>query len=151
MRLTDPEARRRLLLEGETTGIDAHLIEILVRTFYTKVKQDPVLGPIFAHAIDDWEPHLERMMDFWSSVILMSGRYKGNPMAKHAPLELQPNHFDRWLSLFYQTAEEICSPAAAALFLAKARMIAQSLELAAAIRRGELPGTSKAVQRGTEG
>lgn len=120
-------------------GITEELIERQVRAFYGKVRRDPVLGPIFAAVVKDWEPHLLRMCAFWSSVLLTSGRYKGNPVAKHAPLTLHPAHFARWLRLFAETANETCPPDVAALFATKAELIAQSLQLAAAVARGELP------------
>ncbi|HEY4123707.1 MAG TPA: group III truncated hemoglobin [Rhizomicrobium sp.] len=65
--------------------IDDHIGEDVIRKlvfgFYVKVRKDDVLGPIFARAIgDDWDPHLEKMCDFWSSVMCMTGRYKGKPM-----------------------------------------------------------------------
>ena len=44
------------------------MIERLVRGFYAKVRQDAVLAPIFDARIRDWEPHLEQMFAFWSSV-----------------------------------------------------------------------------------
>lgn len=130
---TDPSAatRRRALAPGFAASVDENLIDQQVRAFYGKVQADPMLGPIFGRVVDDWEPHLLHMIDFWSSVLLMSGRYKGNPVAKHAPLDLAPEHFKRWLQLFVDTAEEICPAPAALLFREKASMIAQSLELAA--------------------
>lgn len=118
------------------TGIDEAMITRLVHTFYERVRADTVLAPIFAAHIADWTPHLARMVDFWSSVTLMTGRYHGQPMPKHAPLDVDGSHFDRWLGLFERTAQEVCPPAAAALFTEKARMIAQSLELGIAISRG---------------
>jgi truncated hemoglobin YjbI len=76
-------------------------IRSLVDGFYAKVRVDPNLGPIFKRAIPgDWGPHLATMRDFWSSVMLVSGRYKGNPVAKHLRLEgMEPRLFDRWLEL----------------------------------------------------
>ena len=105
-----------------------------------KIRTDPALGPIFNREIDDWDHHLAKMCDFWSSVLLMTGRFKGAPMAAHARLaEVRPTHFARWLHLFRQTAQEVCPPEAAALFVAKSKMIAQSLQLHIAAVRGELP------------
>ncbi|MDP2124232.1 MAG: group III truncated hemoglobin, partial [Parvibaculum sp.] len=53
-------------------------IDRLVRAFYTRIRADAVLGPIFDGVIgDNWEPHLLKMIDFWSSVMLTTGRYKG--------------------------------------------------------------------------
>src|SRR5882757_189469 len=64
--------------------ISEHGIRQLVATFYAKVRVDPELAPIFLRAIPgDWQPHLNRIYAFWSSVMLTTGRYKGNPVVKH--------------------------------------------------------------------
>jgi hemoglobin len=133
-------ARRNLIVADiiERTGIDEAMIDRLVRAFYTRARPDPLLGPIFESMVDDWEAHFARMCDFWSSVALMSGRYHGAPMAKHAPLPVDTEHFNRWLELFAETAREVCPPAAAALFIDRARRIADSLELGIAAQRGEI-------------
>ena len=55
----------------------------LVDRFYAKVRADEVLGPVFNGAVHDWPEHLEKLSAFWSSVMLTTGRYKGNPMAAH--------------------------------------------------------------------
>jgi len=68
------------------TGIDEAMIERLVRGFYRRVREDALIGPVFAARIGDWEPHLARMCAFWSSVALMTGSYHGQPMQKHLPL-----------------------------------------------------------------
>lgn len=105
-------------------------IAALVYRFYGKVRADAELGPIFADAIAEWDPHLTKMCEFWSSVMRMSGRYKGNPMAAHLRLEaVKPEHFQRWLALFAETARETCAPELAAAFEAKAHNIARSLEM----------------------
>ncbi|MGA2795897.1 MAG: group III truncated hemoglobin [Roseiarcus sp.] len=122
------------------TGIDEAMIERLVRRFYASVRQDGLLGPIFEARITDWEPHLQRMCEFWSSVALMSGRYHGSPMVKHLPLPVDAAHFDRWLALFEEAARDVCTPAAAAHFGERARRIAESLELGVAGRRGVIVG-----------
>ena len=76
-------------------------IKNLVDTFYRKVRTDEQLGPIFNRAISDWGPHLATMYRFWSSVMLSSGHYKGNPVAAHVRLDgMQPHLFERWLKLF---------------------------------------------------
>jgi hemoglobin len=112
------------------------MIRQLVHGFYDKVRVDVTLGPIFAVRIQDWEPHLERMCAFWSSVTMMTGRYHGRPMQKHAPLPVGATHFDRWLALFTETAHEICPPAAAEHFIERAHLIANSLEQGIATYRG---------------
>ena len=120
------------------TGIDGPMIEQLVRTFYGRARLDPLIGPIFENKVHDWERHLSRICAFWSSVVLMSGRYHGQPMVAHLPLPIDTPHFDRWLEIFAETAGDICPPAAAAYFLGRARRIADSLELGIAARKGEI-------------
>ena len=135
--LTERQARASAEI-AERTGIDMVMIDRLVRTFYGKVRQDEVLGPVFAAKITDWEPHLVRMGEFWSSVALMSGVYHGRPMQKHLPLPVDARHFDRWLRLFRQAAHEVCPPVAAAHFIERAERIAQSLEMGIAVSHGVL-------------
>ena len=101
----------------------------LVESFYAKVRRDPTIGPVFNAAIHDWDEHLVTLRAFWSSVMLTSGRYKGNPMAAHMKHPIQPALFDRWLALWRETAQEIFAPAIAAQFAAKAERIAESLKL----------------------
>ncbi|MGH8149221.1 MAG: group III truncated hemoglobin [Steroidobacteraceae bacterium] len=122
----------------ERTGIDHPMIGRLVRTFYGKVRADALLAPVFNEKIADWEPHLRRMCEFWSSVALMTGIYHGRPMEKHLPLPVDARHFDRWLLLFEQTAREVCPPAAAEHFIERAERIAQSLEMGIAVQSGAL-------------
>jgi hemoglobin len=129
------------------TGITEALIERLVREFYAKVRSDDVLGPIFEARILHWEPHLQRMFAFWSSVALMSGRYHGSPMAKHMPLPVDADHFDRWLQLFEATAREVCAPEAATHFVELARRIAASLELGIAGTHGVMLGVGERFRR----
>ncbi len=132
--------RRNLIVADivERTGIDAAMIERLVRAFYGRARHDPLIGPVFERHVADWEAHIPRMCDFWSSVALMSGRYHGQPMVAHLPLPIDTPHFDRWLELFAETAREVCPPAAAALFIDRAHRIADSLELGIAGQKGEI-------------
>ena len=106
-------------------------LSLLVERFYSKVREDPLLGPVFNRAIDDWPEHLERMRAFWSSVMLTSGRYKGNPMAAHLKHKeaIRPPMFDRWLELWCETARETLDEMGAGKVLAKAERIAESLQL----------------------
>jgi hemoglobin len=113
-----------------TPLITEKAIASLVDRFYAKVRRDPLIGPVFMAAISDWDAHLATLRDFWSSVILTSGRYKGNPMAVHLRHPIEPEFFDRWLALFGETADEVVGPETAGLFRAKAANIAESLKLA---------------------
>ncbi len=119
-------------------GVDEVMIDRLVRHFYAAVRLDAALGPIFAARIADWEPHLRRMSDFWSSVMLRTGRYHGQPMRVHLDLPVGAAHFDRWLALFEETATGLCPPAAVAHFMERARRIADSLECGIATQQGRL-------------
>ena len=107
-------------------------IRRLVDAFYSKVRRDPELAPIFLRAIPgDWGPHLNKMYAFWSSVMLTTGRYKDNPVMKHMAVpNIQPALFGRWLALFNATADELFDDAVSAEFRAKAARIAESLQLA---------------------
>lgn len=132
-RISSPKA------PGISAGVTEPIIHDLVHAFYARVREDDVLGPIFNGAIEDWDAHLEKLCAFWSSVTLMSGRYKGTPMKVHAELPgIVGAHFDRWLGLFRETAHDVCPPAAAALFIDRAERIAQSLELGIAVHRGQI-------------
>ena len=119
--------------------INEELVKTLVHAFYVKVRADAVLGPIFSRVVgDDWDPHLAKMCDFWSSVMLMSGRYKGNPMVAHIRLKMvKSEHFERWLTLFRETARETCSAEIAELFIGRADNIARSLQLGMFFRPGQ--------------
>lgn len=103
----------------------------LVDTFYARVRADPVLGPVFEDAVDDWPQHLRTLKAFWSSVMNTSGRYKGSPMRAHmAHAErITPAMFDRWLGLWRATAAEVMLPEEAAAMVTKAERIAESLQL----------------------
>lgn len=120
------------------TGIDDALIDRLIRSFYARARLDPLIGPIFEEKVHDWEAHFGQMGAFWSSVALMSGRYHGQPMAKHLPLPIDSPHFDRWLEIFAATARDVCPAPAAAHFLERAHRIADSLELGIAFQKGEI-------------
>jgi len=117
-------------------SVDEALIGKLMRAFYARVRVDPLIGPIFNSRITDWEPHMARICDFWSAVMLRTGRYRGQPMNLHVPLPIDSAHFDRWLELFERTAYEVCSAEAARIFVQRARTIGRSLEMGVAASQG---------------
>src|SRR5690606_25401228 len=104
----------------------------LVDTFYARVRADAELGPIFNDAIGDWPEHLGKLVDFWDSVMLGSGRYKGQPVPAHLRHRdrITPELFDRWLAIWNRTTAELMRPEAAAALQTRAARIAESLKLA---------------------
>ena len=127
-----------------SVNITEPAIATLVSRFYGKARRDPMIGPLFEQAVEDWDEHLAKLCDFWSSVMLTSGRYKGNPMAAHLKHPIEPEFFDCWLNLWRETSAEIFPPAEAALFQLKAENIAASLKLALFYR----PGAARSLRRG---
>jgi hemoglobin len=103
----------------------------VVAAFYARVRRDPELGPIFNGAVEDWDEHLQTLARFWSSVMLTTGRYKGNPLAAHMKHveAISPALFGRWLTLWRETTTELLPPASARQLQAKAERIAESLQL----------------------
>ncbi|WP_291007671.1 group III truncated hemoglobin [Ferrovibrio sp.] len=141
---------RRQLSPGAPLGVDEALIASVVHSFYDRIRRDEMLGPIFARAIPgDWGPHLAKMVDFWSSVLLATGRYDGRPMPAHIKLDIAERdsrheaideaHFQHWLRLFEATVTELCPAPAAALFMDRARRIAASFVMGIRFHRGETP------------
>lgn len=120
------------------TGLDEVVLERLVRSFYATARRDAIIGHLF-EGVQDWDEHITRITNFWSSVALLTGRYHGQPLVAHLPLRLAPLHFARWLALFEQTAREICTQEGADYLMERAQRIARSLEMGVAASRGELP------------
>lgn len=123
------------------SDIDEAGLERLVHTFYARVREDEELGPIFNGAIADWPEHLGKLHAFWSSVMLTSGRYKGQPVPAHQKHRdaITPELFQRWLALWGRTARELMTPEAAAALEFKAARIAESLQLAMFFRLDDQP------------
>ncbi|WP_336977092.1 group III truncated hemoglobin [Brevundimonas nasdae] len=154
-RIEDPAgaaARREAAVQRlrDETGIDEAMIDALVEGFYARVRDDALIGPIFADRITDWAPHLAQMKLFWSSVALSTGVYQGRPMPKHLPLPIDARHFDRWLELFAETARTLCPSVAADHFVERARRIAESLELGVANASGVLLAKGERFVRPTQ-
>lgn len=99
-------------------------VAALVSAFYSRVREDPVLGPVFETHVADWDEHLQRLGDFWVSVAYKAGRYAGNPLQVHRALgALDAGHFRRWLELWEQTVRDrVESPIGPGLVLNARRM-----------------------------
>ncbi|WP_431310628.1 group III truncated hemoglobin [Labrys miyagiensis] len=126
------------MAESSGTTLSEAMIEQLVHTFYGRVRQDELIGPIFNAKVADWDDHLAKLCAFWSSMVLRTGRYDGRPLRPHLMLPLEGRHFDRWLDLFERTAGEVLPREAALVFIDRARRIADSFEMSIGTRRGEI-------------
>ena len=102
------QIRLELQDEVRALGINEEYISTLVDQFYTKVRANPDLGPIFGSRIGEhWEPHLAKMKTFWGSVMLRTGAYGGKPMQVHVGVtEAKPENFQTWIRLFEETLKE---------------------------------------------
>lgn len=107
-------------------------IRSLVYAFYEKVRSDAALASVFTEAIsDDWDAHIGRMCDFWSTAMRISRRYDGDMLAIHRRLSrLRPELFQRWLELFERTVDEHFAAESAAALRDRARKTARNLQLA---------------------
>ena len=113
------------------TELTEPALAAFVDAFYARVRRDSLLGPVFAEKIPEeaWPRHLATIRDFWSSVLLKTGRYKGNPFGRHLGIEgIAPAHFARWLGLFEETAAEVFAPEIAAALVERAHRIGDSLK-----------------------
>lgn len=87
-------------------------ISLIVNEFYTKVREDALLGDIFNNQIQDWDFHLNRITNFWDQILFQTRKYVGNPMEthvkvdKHANYSIEPVHFGKWLELWFSTINE---------------------------------------------
>lgn len=127
------QRREQVRANAAAMGVDEAYISTLVETFYSRIRQDETLGPIFNKAIgENWEHHLFRMKHFWASVALNSGTYSGKPVPAHKKhTSIKQEHFAIWLTLFERTLRETAAtPQAVDYFMERAKRIAESLQLA---------------------
>lgn len=149
------DAENRLHPTGRLipAGLDEPMVRTVVEAFYARARADELIGPIFNRVVppDHWPAHIATISDFWSSLLLGTGRYMGRPMPKHFAIpELGDIHFARWLRLFRQTAEELTPPHVAALFVERAETIGNNFRIRLAQFRGEDPGQLKRMRAGVE-
>jgi len=88
-------------------------VHYLVSSFYSKIRKDDLLGPIFNKHIAEhqWPEHIEKLTDFWVGNFFGIRNFKGNPAMKHVLVDRGQNqqiaqyHFDRWLALWAETID----------------------------------------------
>lgn len=110
-------------------NLDEARLATLVERFYDKVRIDPLLGPVFNPRVDDWDAHKVLMTSFWTTVALHTGHYRGNPLGKHQPLPIGVQHFQRWLALWRETADEVLDAESAALMIGYAERIGYGMRV----------------------
>lgn len=82
-------------------------IQLMVNTFYNRIREDEVLGPIFEEKIQDrWQQHLEKMYRFWQTILLEEHTYNGAPFPPHARLPIDESHFVIWVKTFSATVDD---------------------------------------------
>jgi len=108
-----------------------------VRRFYDKAHADPLLGPVMTGSIRDLDRHIATVSDFWSRTLLGTDRYQGRPFPAHVALPIAPEHIDRWVALFAETAMETLPG------LKAAQAIAKSQQMAACLKAGLFPFQEK--------
>ena len=111
------------------TPVTRHRLEQLVHSFYADVRADGLLGPVFDGAIGaHWDAHLERMVEFWSTVMLATRSFRGNVFGKHMALEgIEAEHFLRWITLWHEHTSRLFAPDAAHELQQTAHGIARNL------------------------
>lgn len=91
--------------------INRNDVELLVNSFYDKVKENNIIGPIFNDVAKiNWDEHLPKMYSFWASILLGEHSFNGNPMKVHVHLgkmtTMSEIEFNEWLILFNETINE---------------------------------------------
>lgn len=117
-------------------------IRLLVDTFYGRVRQDELIGPIFNNTIQDrWPEHLDKLYNFWQTILLGQHTYHGAPFMPHSVLPLEKVHFDRWLQLFHKTLDDLFTGPKALEAKQRSVMMAQMFQyrLAEQARTGTTP------------
>lgn len=92
--------------------VDRTDIATLVRTFYGRAFEDPLLGPVFLDVARlDLDAHLPVMCEFWETALFRAGLYRRNAFEVHARLHLKSaltaSHFRRWLELWIATTDDL--------------------------------------------
>ena len=118
-------------MQQQAKTVNREHIERMVLTFYSKVLNDEIVGPFFIAKLGDdiesdyWKPHIDLLVNFWSSMILQDDSYHGNPLRPHFFIgELSHRVFKQWLKLFFETVDEVFIPKLGAEFKERSEIIA---------------------------
>lgn len=116
-------------------------IEVIIKDFYAKMLQDPIVGFIFVDVAKiDLDSHIPLIVDFWSDIIFKqladnkAKLYQGNVLKKHLEINqlvsLKAGHFTRWLYLFEQSIDTAFTGDNADLMKYRAHLVADSINAA---------------------
>lgn len=135
---------RAVFPEGWHEAGGSQTLQLIVRDFYRKAVQDPLLGPVFTRVIGPhpgagWPVHLARLDGFWRAVTGGPHSYRGQPGLAHMGLGLTPTHFERWLELWDETAREHLPPEQAQALLVAAQRMATNMQRMAITLENEGP------------
>lgn len=115
--------------ESDGSTITRARLQRLIDDFYADVRADDGLGPVFDAAIGDrWDAHLPRMVEFWSTVTLGTRSFRGDVFGKHMAVDgVEPEHFERWLTLWVRHTNRLFAPADAVELQQMALGVARNL------------------------
>jgi len=83
-------------------------VQLLVDTFYDKVRNNADLSPIFVQRLGDhWDSHLSKLYQFWNTILFVKPGYHGKPVEGHFSMGINQKHFDLWLSIWGNTIDEL--------------------------------------------
>ena len=108
-------------------------ISLLVQSFYAKVRADKEIGFFFNDTIQNWDEHLEKLMDFWETNLFAVRKYDGNPIAAHNEVDkrfgyrISPEEFGIWLNLWFETLDELFEGENVAILKRRARKMSTFL------------------------
>ncbi len=114
---------------------DREDVFLLVTTFYKKIREDAVLGPIFNRHIQDWDSHMTVLTDFWETQIFLVRKYRDNPLAKHIEVDakeghsINEKHFGIWINHWVQTVDSLFTGDKAFMAKNKARKMASFIHI----------------------
>jgi hemoglobin len=121
--------------------------ERLVRAFYGRAFEDPVIGFLFTDVAKlDLEAHVPRITSFWETILLGAQSYGGGAFRPHAELHmkapLRRAHFDQWLRLWFATVDDLFAGPRAELAKSHAARVATAFHgrLQAFERPADAPG-----------
>jgi hemoglobin len=113
-------------------GLDADLVATLLDEFYDRVRQDRVLGPVFAEIIgQNWDAHMAKINSFWRTALRLDRSYPGRDFmpAHWRHTAIRTEHLPIWLKLFEEAVQRVVQEQARGEFLRIARAMAENLAL----------------------